>query len=167
LPRSWRFAQQVAAELARELEHLAWAARVEALDGFFLRQAETLHAHGVIRLISHDPPAVEVMGSESPEKRAARFTTWTRAILGAVLIELDEPEEVGNVHQAVTYLLGGDLRRARAVAFWTERHGTQPVADLLSALPGCSLVFLAATQRDGDARCKAQDVFWAAANKPS
>jgi hypothetical protein len=42
LPDSWRFAQQMAVDLARQVEYLAWVARAETFDTYFLRQAEAM-----------------------------------------------------------------------------------------------------------------------------
>jgi hypothetical protein len=36
LPDSWRFAQQMAVDLARQVEFLAWVARAETFDTFLL-----------------------------------------------------------------------------------------------------------------------------------
>jgi hypothetical protein len=53
LPDSWRFAHQMAVDLVRQLEFLAWAARADAFDTYFLRQAEAmLRPEGLTELIN-------------------------------------------------------------------------------------------------------------------
>jgi hypothetical protein len=166
LPDSWRFAHQMALDLARQVEHLAWAGRAEAFDAFFLRQAEAmLRPQGLSQLISRDQPALDLPPAGTVERRAARFVSWSRAILGAALVELTEHDEVANVHQALTYLLSGELRLARAAAAWTARHGVAPVAEVLADLPGYALVLLAASPNDTAERFKARDAFWSAVLK--
>ncbi len=163
LPDSWRFAHQMAIDLVRQIEHLAWAGRAEAFDAFFLRQAEAmLRPQGLSQLISRDHAPLDLPGATNLEQRAARFASWSRAILGAALLELCERDEVANVHQALTYLLSGDLRLAKAAAAWTARHGIAPVAQALAELPGYALVLLAASPNDTAERFKARDAFWAA-----
>ena len=52
LPDSWRFAHQMAVDLVRQLEYLAWAGRADAFDTYFLRQAEAmLRPKGLTELI--------------------------------------------------------------------------------------------------------------------
>ena len=163
LPDSWRFAQQMAVDLARQVEYLAWAGRSEIFDVWFLRQAETmLGVAGVNRLISGeraaDPPQAATI-----EERGLRFGTWSRAVVTAVLVELAEETRVSNPHQALTHLLaGGDLRLARMAAGWTATHGVAPVQQALRDLPGHALVLLAASPNDTAVRFMARDAFWAA-----
>ena len=53
LPDSWRFAQQMAVDLTRQVEYLAWVARAETFDTYFLRQAEAmLRPDGLTELIN-------------------------------------------------------------------------------------------------------------------
>ena len=167
LPDSWRLAEQMAADLARQIQHLAWADRSETFDAWFLRQAETmLTPAGVSTLISgdgaaSDPPEATV------EERAARFGTWSRAVVMAVLAELAETSEVDNPHQALTHLLSGDFRLARTAAAWTAERGKAPLQTVLRELPGYALVLLAASPNDTAERFMARDAFWAAVMRRS
>jgi hypothetical protein len=168
LPESWRFASQIAVELARQAEHLAWAGRSEIFDVWFLRQAETLlGVTGVNRLISGEPAADDPPRAESVEERRLRFGTWSRAVITAVLVELPEEPAVGNPHQALTHLLSGELRLARMAAGWTAAHGVAPLQHALRELPGYALVLLAASPNDTAERFMARDAFWAAVMKRS
>jgi hypothetical protein len=169
LPESWRFAQQMAVDLARQAEYLAWAGRAETFDTYFLRQAEAmLRPKGLTELISGQAPPV---GDRPPapapelEERATRFAAWGRAILTAALLELAERLEVSNPHQALVYLLSRDLRFARAAVFWTAEHGMAAVEQALNELPGHALVLLAASPNDTVERFMARDAFWAAVMK--
>jgi hypothetical protein len=168
LPESWRFAQQMAVDLARQVEHLAWAGRGEVFDTWFLRQAETmLGVAGVNRLISREsaaagPPQAATVGEGAP-----RFESWSRAVLTAALAELAEEPEVSNPHQALTLLLTGELRLARMAAGWTAEHGVAPIQDALRELPGYALVLLASSPNDTAERFMARDAFWAAVMKRS
>jgi hypothetical protein len=168
LPESWRLAHQMAVELAREAEHLAWAGRSEIFDGWLLRQAETLlGVTGVNRLIGGEPAAVAPLGTAIVEERRLRFGRWSRAVITAVLAELPEEREVGNPHQALTHLLSGELHLARTAAGWTAEHGVAPLQHELRALPGYALVLLAASPNDTAERFMARDAFWAAVMKRS
>jgi hypothetical protein len=163
LPDSWRFAQRAARDLACQIEHLAWAARVEILDVWFLRQAETmLQLAGVSRLISGEQVPAGASSAAALEGDAARFGIWSRAVVSAVLAELAEPPTVSNPHQALTLLLTGELRLARPAAHWAAEHGVTPVRQTLNELPGYALVLLAASPNDTAERVMARDAFWAA-----
>jgi hypothetical protein len=169
LPESWRFAQQMAVDLARQVEHLAWAGRSEVFDVWFLRQAETmLGVAGVNRLISGERAAADPSPAGTVEARALRFGTWSRAVVTAVLVELAEEPGVSNPHQALTHLLAaGDLRLARMAAGWTAAHGVAPIQHALRELPGHALVLLAVSPNDTAERFMARDAFWAAVMKRS
>ncbi len=169
LPESWRFAQQMALDLARQVEYLAWAGRAETFDTYFLRQAEAmLRPKGLTELISGQARPV---GDGPPvpapelEERAARFAAWGRAILTAVLLELAERLEISNPQQALVYLLSRDLRFAKAAALWIAEHGMAAVEQALHELPGHALVLLAASPNDTVERFMARDAFWAAVMK--
>lgn len=168
LPESWRFAHQIAVDLARQVEHLAWAGRSEIFDIWFLRQAETmLGVTGVDRLISGEPATQDVPRAETVQERRLRFGTWSRAVVTAVLVELPEEPAVGNPHQALTYLLSGELLLARTAAGWTAEHGVAPLQHALRELPGYALVLLAASPNDTAERFMARDAFWTAVMKRS
>jgi hypothetical protein len=166
LPDSWRFAQQMAVDLVRQLEYLTWAGRADTFDTYFLRQAEAmLRPKGLTELISGQRPSCDSIPARRLEEQATRFATWSRAIVTAVLLDLSEREAVGNAHQALTYLLSRDLRFAKAVALWTAEHGMAPVERALRELPGYALVLLAASPNDTADRFMARDAFWAAVMK--
>lgn len=166
LPDSWRFAQQMAADLVRQLEYLPWYGRADTFDTYFLRQAEAmLRPKGLTELISGERPGCDSIAARVLDERATRFATWSRAIVSAVLLELAERFEVGNPHQALTYMLSGDLRLAKAGALWTAEHGMAPVERALRELPGYALVLLAASPNDTAERFMARDAFWAAVMK--
>ncbi len=165
LPDSWRFAQQMAVDLVRQVEYLAWVGRAETFDTYFLRQAEAmLRPKGLTELISGQ---VRPEGSPAPEieERAARFASWSRAIVTAVLLDLAERLEISTPHQALVYLLTCDLRFAKAAALWTADHGMASVEQALRELPGHALVLLAASPNDTAERFMARDAFWAAVMK--
>jgi len=164
LPESWRFAHQMALDLVRQVEYLTWATRAEAFDTYFLRQAEAmLRPSGLTELVNGTAAAGPGPAERRDlEERAARFATWSRALVTAVLLELDERAEVGNPDQALTYLLGRDLVFAKAAARWTARHGMEPLGEALRRLPGYALVLLASNPNDNAERFMARDAFWSA-----
>lgn len=167
MPDSWRFAHQMALDLVRQIEFLSWPARADAFDTYFLRQAEAmLRPGGLTELVN----GVREAGSDPGDRRelderAARFATWSRATVSAVLIELGERPEVAGALQALTYLIGQDLRLAKAAAVWTARHGMSPIGDALRHLPGYALVLLASSPNDTAERFLARDAFWTAVMK--
>jgi hypothetical protein len=164
LPASWRFAHQMAVDLARQLEFLAWAGRADAFDTYFLRQAEAmLRPTGLTELIGGQgaPPDGQPIAPDL-EARLAGFCAWSRATVTAVLLDLDERREVVNAHQALTYLLTRHVPFARAAATWTAKVGMAPVQDALCALPGYALVLLAMSPNDTAERFMARDAFWTA-----
>jgi hypothetical protein len=168
LPDSWRFAHQITLDLARQVEHLAWPGRAEVFDIYFLRQAEAmLRARGLTELV-HGRRGRGVDVLEAPrtrlaqDERTARFARWSRSIVAAVLLELDETAEVTDAHHALTYLLSGELSLARAAAAWTVTRGMGAVEQALRDLPGYALVLLAASPNDTAERFLARDAFWAA-----
>ena len=167
LPDSWRFAQQMAIDLVRQLEFLAWDSRADAFDTYFLRQAEAmLRPKGLTELIGG--PSVQPDGAQTTpdlEARLARFCTWNRAIVTAVLLELDERRDVINPHQALTYLVTRHVPFARAAAAWSAKAGMTPIRQALSELPGYALVLLAMSPNDTAERFLARDAFWAAVIK--
>jgi hypothetical protein len=167
LPDSWRFAQQMAIDLVRQLEFLAWDARADALDTYFLRQAEAmLRPKGLAELIGG--PSVhpdEAAPTPDLEERLARFCTWNRVIVIAVLLVLDERRDVINPHQALTYLVTRHVPFARAAAAWSAKAGMAPIRQALSELPGYALVLLAMSPNDTAERFLARDAFWAAVMK--
>jgi hypothetical protein len=166
LPDSWRFAQQMAVDLVRQLEYLAWAGRADTFDTYFLRQAEAmLRPKGLTELISGQRPSCDSIPARRLEERATRFATWSRAIVSAVLLDLSEREEVDNAQQALTYLVSCELRLAKAAALWTAEHGMAPVERTLRELPGYALVLLAASPNDTAERFMARDAFWTAVMK--
>ena len=63
-------------------------------------------------------PPGEAERTPDLEARLARFCTWSRAIVTAVLLDLDERCEVINPHQALTYLVTRHVPFARP-----RRHG--------------------------------------------
>ena len=167
LPDSWRFANQMALDLARQVRYLDWSARADAFDTYFLRQAEAmLQPKGLTELVNGPPPdGLEPGARRDLEERAQRFATWSRATVTAVLLELDEHGEVKRPAQALTYLLGRELTLAKAAARWTGRHGMGPIGEVLQNLPGYALVLLAASPNDTAERFMARDAFWAAVMK--
>jgi hypothetical protein len=75
LPDSWRFAQQMAIDLVRQLEFLAWDPRADVLDTYFLRQAEAmLRPQGLSELIGR-PSGPTGCPQTTPEleERLTRF----------------------------------------------------------------------------------------------
>jgi hypothetical protein len=168
LPDSWRFAHQMTLDLARQVDCLAWPGRAEAFDTYFLRQAEAmLRPRGLTELVhGHPVLGVDVLEAArsrlAPDERTARFARWSRSIVAAVLLELDETAEVTNAHHALTYLLSGELSLAKAAASWTVARGMGPVEQALRDLPGYALVLLAASPNDTAERFMARDAFWAA-----
>jgi hypothetical protein len=167
LPDSWRFAHQMATDLVRQLEYLAWAGRVDTLDTYFLRQAEAmLQPKGLTDLVSGQVGSTRGdLAARQLEERTVRFASWSRAIVTAVLLDLPDRLEVSNAQQALSYLLAKDLRYAKAAAQWTADHGMEPVEAALRELPGYALVLLAASPNDTVERFMARDAFWAAVMK--
>ena len=167
LPDSWRFAHQMAIDLVRQLEFLAWSGRADAFDTYFLRQAEAmLRPQGLTELING--PSTPSDGEQTTldlEERLARFCIWSRAIVTAVLLDLDERREVTNAHQALTYLLTRHLPFARAAGVWSAGSGIAPIREALSELPGYALVPLAMSPTDTAERFLARDAFWTAVMK--
>ncbi|MGH6898135.1 MAG: hypothetical protein ACREJ5_16570 [Geminicoccaceae bacterium] len=169
LPDSWRFAHQMAIDLVRQLEFLAWSGRADAFDTYFLRQAEAmLRPQGLTALLGETsaPPDGEQITPDLQD-RLARFCAWSRAIVTAVLLDLDERREVVNSYQALTYLLTRHVPFARAAAAWSGRVGMAPIQETLCELPGYALVLLATSPNDTVARFMARDAFWTAVMKRS
>ena len=176
LPDSWRFAHQMAIDLARQLEFLAWSGRADAFDTYLLRQAEAmLRPQGLTELLGGTPAAPDG-GRIAPdgarttpdiEERLTRFCAWSRAIVTAVLLDLDERPEVVDSYQALSYLLTRHVPFARAAAAWTARAGMAPVQQALCELPGYALVLLATSPNDTVERFLARDAFWTAVMKRS
>jgi hypothetical protein len=166
MPDSWRFAHQMTTDLAQRLEFLAWAGRADAFDTYFLRQAEAmLRPNGLTELIGGTAPRGEDQTTPDLEERLARFCTWSRAIVTAVLLELGERREVINPHQALTYLLTRHVPFARAAAAWAAKAGMTPIKKALCELPGYALVLLAMSPNDTAERFLARDAFWTAVMK--
>jgi hypothetical protein len=167
LPDSWRFAHQMAVDLVRQLEFLAWAARADTFDTYFLRQAEAmLRPDGLTELINGpSAPADGAPAASELEERLARFCTWSRVIVTAVLLDLNERREVTNAHQALTYLLTRHVPFARAAGEWSAKAGIAPIRDAFGGLPGYALVLLAMSPNDTAERFLARDAFWSAVMK--
>jgi hypothetical protein len=167
VPDSWRFAHQMAVDLVRQLEFLAWSGRADAFDTYFLRQAEAmLRPEGLTELING--PSASSEGKQSLadlEERLARFCTWSRVVVTAVLLDLDERREVTNAHQALTYLLTRHVSFARAASLWSAKTGIEPIREAMSELPGYALVLLAMSPNDTAERFLARDAFWAGVMK--
>jgi hypothetical protein len=164
MPDSWRFAHQMTTDLVRQIEYLTRAGRAESFDTYLLRQADgMLRPKGISLLVSGTPePPCDLPEPRELVERAARFSTWGRAIVTAVLLELDERTEVTNPHHALTCLISCDLLFAKSAARWTAEHGMAPVQAVLSRLPGYALLLLAATPNDTAERFMARDAFWTA-----
>jgi hypothetical protein len=166
MPDSWRFAHQMTIELVRRTEFLAWAGRADAFDAYFLGQAEAmLRPGGLTELIGGPSSADEAPAPPDLEARLGRFCAWTRVIVTAVLLDLDERPEVINPHQALTYLLTRHVPFARAAAAWSAGAGMAPVRRALCELPGYALVLLAMSPNDTAERFLARDAFWTAVMK--
>lgn len=167
LPDSWRFAHQMAIDLVRQVEFLAWDGRADGFDIYFLRQAEAmLRPKGLTEWIGGASGPAD--GEEAPpdlEARLVRFCAWSQAIATAVLLDLDERREVVNAHQALTYLLTRHVPFARAAAAWSAKAGMAPIKEVLCELPGYALVLLAMSPNDTVERFMARDAFWAAVMK--
>jgi hypothetical protein len=167
LPDSWRFAHQLAVDLVRQLEFLAWSARADAFDAHFLRQAEAmLRPEGLTELIN-GPSALSTRPHAmlDLEERLARFCTWSRVVVTAVLLDLNERREVTNAHQALTYLVTRHVPFARAAGEWSANVGVAPIRDAFGELPGYALVLLAMSPNDTAGRFLARDAFWTAVMK--
>jgi hypothetical protein len=169
LPDSWRFAHQMALDLVRQLEFLAWSGRADAFDTYFLRQAEAmLRPEGLTELLGGTPGAPEGEPiTPDLEERLARFCAWSRAIVTAVLLDLHERREVVDPYQALTYLLTRHVPFAKAAAAWSARAGMAPIQQALCELPGYALVLLATSPNDTVERFLARDAFWTAVMKRS
>lgn len=167
LPDSWRFAHQLAVDLVRQLEFLAWSARADAFDAYFLRQAEAmLRPEGLTELIN-GPSALSTgpYAMLDLEERLARFCTWSRVVVSAVLLDLNERREVTNAHQALTYLITRHVPFARAAGEWSAKAGIAPLREAFGELPGYALVLLAMSPNDTAGRFLARDAFWTAVMK--
>lgn len=164
LPDGWRFALQMATDLGRRVEYLAWADRAQIFDRYFVRQAEAvLRNEGLTELVTGASTPVLLHGGRPElEKRTRRFAAWSRLTVTALLLELNEGIEVSNAEQALTYLLTRDVTLARAAARWTARHGSEPIARALEDLPGYATVLLASCPNDTAGRFMARDAFWIA-----
>jgi len=164
LPDSWRFALQMATDLGRQVEYLAWTERVRIFDKYFVRQAEAmLRNDGLTELVGGPKTPVRLHpGRREPEERVRRFTAWSRATVTALLLDLDERLEITNVEQALTYLRARDVAIAKAAARWTAHHGNAPIARALEDLPGYAVVLLASSPNDTAVRFMARDAFWIA-----
>jgi hypothetical protein len=101
------------------------------------------------------------------EERLARFCAWSRAIVTAVLLDLDERGEVVDPYQALTYLLTRHVPFAKAAAAWSARAGMAAIQQALCELPGYALVLLATSPNDTVERFMARDAFWSAVMKRS
>jgi hypothetical protein len=168
LPHSWRFAQHVAADLVRQVEYLPWSGRVEMLDTYFLRQAEAmLRPRGLSGLVGGPSSPDEPLEPHQLERHCGRFADWSRMMVTAVLLDLNERIEVMGAEQALTYLLTQDLGYTKAAAVWTTFHGMSAIVQTLHRLPGYALVLLAASPSDTAERFLARDAFWAAVNARS
>lgn len=164
MPESWRFAHQMALDLVRQVEFLPWPGRADAFDTYLVRQAEALlRAKGLTELVNGTP--TDGIDLVTRQERAARFASWSRATITAVLIDLNEPATVTGPFQALTYLLGQELTLAKAAAGWTARHSMEPIGEALRFLPGYALVLLAASPNDTAERFLARDAFWTAVMK--
>jgi hypothetical protein len=164
LPDSWRFAHQMAIDLVRQLEFLAWSGRADAIDTYLLRHAEAVvRPEGLTELIGRqsEPPTGEGIVSDL-DQRLIRFCQWSRAIVTAVLLDLDERREVVNADQALTYLLTREAPFAKAAALWSANAGVASLQEALCRLPGYALVFLAMSPNDTAERFMARDAFWTA-----
>jgi hypothetical protein len=164
LPQSWRFAHHVATDLVRQVEYLPWSGRVEMFDTYFLRQAEAmLRPRGLTALVGGpSSPAREALEPHQLEQRCGRFADWSRTMVTAVLLDLDERMEVMSAEQGLTYLLTRDLGYTKAAAVWTTFHGMSAIVQALHRLPGYALVLLAASPSDTAERFMARDAFWTA-----
>jgi hypothetical protein len=164
LPDSWRFALQMATDLGRQVEYLAWTERARTFDKYFVRQAEAmLRNEGLTELVTGPGTSVRLHGGRGElEERARRFAAWSRATVTALLLDLDERIEITNAEQALTYLLSRDIVLAKAAARWTARHGNEPIAQALENLPGYAVVLLASSPNDTAGRFMARDAFWVA-----
>ncbi|MGH6914934.1 MAG: hypothetical protein ACREH3_14655, partial [Geminicoccales bacterium] len=119
-----------------------------------------LGSKGLTELVTGQPG--DELERRMREERCVRFAGWCRAIVSAALLELGEQRDVTSNHQALTYLLAGELRFAKTAAVWTAYHGMSPIRQALRELPGYALVLLAASPNDTAARFMARDAFWAA-----
>jgi hypothetical protein len=166
MPDSWRFAHQMALDMVRQTEFLSWPGRADAFDTYFLRQAEAmLRPTGLTEMVNGACEPGDPDARRELEERAARFASWSRATVTAVLLDLRERPDVAGPLQALTYLIGQDLVLARAAAAWTARHGMAPIGDVLRHLPGYALVLLASSPNDTAERFLARDAFWAAGHE--
>jgi hypothetical protein len=163
MPHNWRFAHHVAADLVRQVEYLPWAGRVEMFDTYFLRQAEAmLRPKGLTALVGGPSPPSERLEPQQLELCCGRFADWSRTMVTAVLLDLDERIEVMSAEQGLSYLLSRDLGYTKAAAVWTTFHGMSAIVQALHRLPGYALVLLAASPSDTAERFMARDAFWTA-----
>jgi hypothetical protein len=161
-PRSWRFAHHLSSDLVRQIEYLPWSGRVEIFDTYFLRQAETiLRPRGLTAMVGGQAPPGEPIEPRQLEASRARFAEWSRMMMTAALLDLDERAEVMSAQQGLTYLLTLDMAYSKAAAVWTTFHGMSTIVEALHRLPGFALVLLAASPNDTDERFMARDAFWA------
>ncbi|MGI9508525.1 MAG: hypothetical protein ACR2QJ_04150 [Geminicoccaceae bacterium] len=164
LPAGWRFAHQTALDLISQIEHLAWRDRADALDVYFTQQADgMLGADRVSNMVGGRLSVVGDANSPArPDDQAAGFATWCRAVTTAVMIDLDQNQEVEEPTQALTYLVARDWQFAKSAAAWVAENGMAPVAEALKTLPGYAIVLLATSPNDTVERFVARDAFWQA-----
>ena len=169
LPAGWRFAHQTAMDLISQLEHLAWCDRADKLDGFFTQQADGMLGQRRMDAVVGNRLSVvtedtRLAGSDdrAAQDRAADFATWCRAITTAVMIDLDQDQEIEEPTQALTYLVARDWQFAKSAAAWVAANGMAPVAEALKTLPGYAIVLLATSPNDTAERFLARDAFWQA-----
>lgn len=172
LPAGWRFAHQTAMDLISQLEHLAWRDRADKLDGFFTQQADGMLGQrrmnavvGSRLTVVTEDAQLAPPDDQTADDRAANFATWCRAITTAVMIDLDQDQEVEDPTQVLTYLVARDWQFAKSAAAWVAVNGMAPVAEALKTLPGYAIVLLATSPNDTAERFLARDAFWQAVER--
>jgi len=167
LPAGWRFAHQTSLDLLSQIEHLAWQDRADKLDGYFTQQADgMLGSRQMGAMVGNRLSVVtDIEGPSSTGDKAAGFATWCRAVTTAVMIDLDQHQEIEEPTQALTYLLARDWQFAKAAAAWVATNGMTPIADALQKLPGYAIVLLATSPNDTVERFMARDAFWQAVQR--
>jgi len=141
--------------LSLKIEYLTWPDRAKELDRMFWKDANQRLSHEEITAVINRQ-ALTAEGALAVDAYARQV----KQVLTEAFVQLDEPQMVGTVWQAFTWLLLDRERERLPAQAWLRAADPLALRDHLAMLPGYAFLILAAMPSDSVETFLARDAFW-------
>lgn len=158
IPDHWRSAAKLAKEIAASAQYLTWEESAYRLDAAIWEQARMMLSNDQITAIIN-----RLNHSHGHCYAVVDYSSFVRASVTAITMQLGEAPIIANAHHALTLALSSSLPDQAAANGWIELNSADgALVPSLAKLPGYSFAMMAIYDNDTAASFMARDAFWRA-----